>query len=361
MTGSDGQAFSGLESLRAGDRVAVALSGGLDSAVAARRLLELGLDVLAFHLVLSPEDTGLDPARAAARTLGLDLKVLDLREEFEKLIIEPFIRTYARGETPSPCIACNSVIKFGLLRERAEGLGARRLATGHYAALARRPGSAGPVLLRPADRAKDQTYFLCRLSPDMLARAAFPLAGLTKAQVRSRAEDLGLGRRPESQEVCFLAGRDYREFIKARLGRDAAEPGEFVDIEGRVLGRHRGLSGYTVGQRRGLGLPGPAPYYVLALEPDRNRIVIGTKEQTLTRRCLARDVIWSARPPETAFNALVQVRSRHRPAPARVSLLNGDRIEVVFERPQSSVAAGQAAAVYAGQTLLGGGWIERRV
>lgn len=356
---SENLAPSGLKGLKAGDRVAAALSGGVDSTVAARMLQELGLDVLAFHLMISRRQSAADQALEAARALGLELEVLDVSDEFERLIVEPFVKGYARGETPNPCTACNPTVKFGLLWEKARERGAVRIATGHYAALEPRPDGAGPALVRALDQAKDQTYFLCRLEKAMLDRAAFPLAGLTKAEVRRRALDLGLSPRVESQEVCFLAGEDYRGFIKDRLGEKALRPGDFVDARGRVLGRHQGLYSYTVGQRRGLGLPGPEPYYVLALDPGLNRVVIGTKKQTLARGFFARDMVWSVNPPGSSFQALVQVRSRHRPARARVRLLTETRIEVVFERPQSALTPGQAAAVYSDRTLLGGGWIGR--
>lgn len=339
--------------------MAVALSGGIDSAAAAHILLEQGLKVLAFHLVLTPDTSALPAAQAVAGTLGLKLEVVNLKAEFERLIIEPFIRAYAKGRTPNPCVACNAAVKFGLLWERVRAEGADYLATGHYAALGRPAGASGRVLVRTGDRQKDQTYFLCRLAPETPNRILFPLAGLTKEQVRQKAAALNIPQRAESQEICFLAGRDYRDFVRVRLGPQAASPGDFVDMGGRVLGRHHGLPDYTVGQRRGLGLPGPEPYYVLALDPENNRIVLGTKAQTLSRAFTARDIVWSVQPPGQVFDALVQIRSRHNPAPATVRLVPNSGAEVVFEESQSSITAGQAAAFYQGRVMLGGGWIER--
>lgn len=356
---SDSRASTGLDRLQPGDSVAVALSGGIDSAVAAQVLLERGLPVLAFHLVLTPDLSALSAAQAVAEILGLKLEIVNLEAKFEQLIIEPFIRAYAKGLTPNPCVACNAAVKFGLLWERVRAEGADYLATGHYTALGRPAGGSGRVLVRTGDPQKDQTYFLCRLDPETPARTVFPLAGLTKEQVRKKAAALNIAQRAESQEICFLAGRDYRDFVRARLGPQAASPGDFVDTRGRVLGRHRGLLDYTVGQRRGLGLPGPEPYYVLALDPENNRIVLGTKAQTLSRAFTARDIVWSAQPPGQVFDALVQIRSRHNPAPAKVRLVPNAGAEVVFEKPQSSITAGQAAAFYKGRVMLGGGWIER--
>jgi tRNA-specific 2-thiouridylase len=296
------------------------------------------------------------PAREAARLLGREPTVLDLADEFEDRIIRPFIRAYAEGLTPSPCVACNPAVKFGLLREAAARAGARFIATGHYAGLRDTPD--GPALVRSQATAKDQTYFLCRLTPDIIARIVLPLAGLTKDQARELARASGLPPREESQEICFLAGEDYRDFLKSRLGEAGFTPGDFTDPSGRIMGRHQGIAAYTVGQRRGLGLPGPEPYYVLAIDPARNRVILGTKSQTRSRRLIVRDPVWSiGRPPADRFDCLVQIRSRHKPAPAKVRLPEPNRVEVEFEETQSSIAAGQAAAFYNGEILLGGGWI----
>ena len=343
-----------------GARVAVAMSGGVDSTVAARRLIDKGYEVMAFHLILTAEPSGLNQARNAARLLGLDLEVLDLSSEFENLIVSPFIRAYTQGETPNPCVSCNPTIKFGLLWEIAQARGAEYLATGHYARLITSAGGQTPVLSRAHDRTKDQTYFLCRLTGQMLSRAIFPLADLSKIEVEKEAAKLGLPPRIESQDACFLAGENYRDFILSRLASQEITPGEFVNLEGRDLGRHRGLIHYTIGQRRALGIPGPEPYYVLALDPERNQIVLGTKEQTLSRNVFVRDLVWSFTPPEPHFLAKVQIRSRHRPALAQVRQLPDNRAEIVFCQPQSAITSGQAAAFYDDHLLLGGGWIEKR-
>jgi tRNA-specific 2-thiouridylase len=348
--------LTGLASLNRTDPVALALSGGVDSALAAWNLKQAGFKILACHLILRPDARTLAEARAMADCLQLELKVIDLSEPFERLVIQPFIQTYLAGQTPSPCVRCNPLIKFGLLWDSLSGLGIQALATGHYAGLARAEDGRR-LLIRPRDRQKDQTYFLSRLGPAELGRVVFPLAAETKQQTIRKAEELGWPAASDSQDICFLTDNDYRRFITSRLGASAAAPGDFVDLAGRVLGRHRGVFHYTVGQRRGLNLPGPVPYYVLALDPHKNHVVIGTRAQTYARRLLVRDVLWHTR-PSPAFTAQVQIRSRHRAAPALVRILPDHRAEVTFDQPQASMAGGQAAAFYQGDSVIGSGWIE---
>ena len=344
--------LTGLTFLNRSDPVALALSGGVDSALAAWKLGQAGFKVLACHLILRRDAGTLPQAQAVADRLRLELKVIDLSAPFEQLIIEPFVQTYLHGETPSPCVLCNPVIKFGLLWDRLSGLGVQALATGHYAGLS---GTAPDrrQLVRPRDRHKDQTYFLSRLTQSNLGRIVFPLASETKPEVLRQARELGWSTTSESQDICFLTHNDYRTFITSRLNDSMARPGDFVDLSGRVLGRHRGVFHYTVGQRRGLNLPGPEPYYVLALRPQNNLVVIGTRAQTYSFRLLVRDVVWNT-VPEPTFRARVQIRSRHRAAPALVRVRSDRKVEVTFDQPQASIAAGQAAAFYQGDTVLGG-------
>jgi tRNA-specific 2-thiouridylase len=350
--GSPAFAPSGLHRLTAGAPVAVALSGGVDSAAAAWLLKQAGFQVLGVHMILGTPGASADPAREAAHRLGIDFQVIDLASEFHRLVIAPFVQTYAAGRTPNPCAACNPAIKFGLLAQKAALLGADFLATGHYTAL----GPSGR-LVRSPHNPKDQTYFLCRLSARELNRAVFPLAGWTKEDARRIARTVGLEPSAESQDVCFLSGGDYREFLQSRLPPRALAAGDFVDARGRVLGRHQGVIHYTVGQRRGLGLPGPEPYYVLAIDPDRRRVVLGIRKKTMAREIVADHVIWSGPAMDGEFDAWVQIRSRHRPAQARVQVTASDKVRVVFGEPQSSVAPGQAAAIYIDRELAGGGWI----
>ena len=349
---------SGLERLAPGDRVAVALSGGVDSAATAWILKQRGLKVYAFHLIINRESESVEKARAAARVLELDLELVDLSREFDRLIAGPFARSYSTGETPSPCVECNPKIKFGLLLKLALARGLGFVATGHYTGLVS-DQHCGPVLVRPRDRHKDQTYFLCRVPGDALRRAVFPLAGLTKDEVRQMAALAGFEAPAESQEICFLGGGDYRDFIISRLGPEVSRPGDFVDESGLRLGRHRGLINYTVGQRRGLNVPAEEPYYVLALDPAHNRIVLGTKDRTRRQTLWLRDVVLNARPTEDVFMADVQIRSRHKAARARVEIMGTTVARVTFDQPQESPAPGQAAALYDGDVLLGGGWIAQ--
>ena len=356
---AENQILTGLERLAKDELVAAALSGGVDSTMAAATLLRRGHRVAAVHLVLTPEALSLAAARQAAAFLNLDLTVVDLSEDFERLVVAPFVQGYVRGETPSPCVLCNPVVKFGLLWDVVNKMGAAALATGHYAGLTEPAGSGGPLIIRSKDRTKDQTYFLCRLTSKQLGRTVFPLALASKSETQSQARVLGFSAPEESQDICFLSEGDYRSLIQDRLGREVSRPGLIVDSDGRALGRHQGLIHYTIGQRRGLGLPGPEPYYVLKLDPEKNQVVIGPKNRTLSESFTVRETIFNSRPSDTSFVCQVQIRSRHVPSPARVSILTKDRIRVVFDRPQSAVTAGQAAAFYQGDVLLGGGWIER--
>lgn len=345
--------FAGLEK---GATVAVALSGGVDSFAAAWLLKQAGFRPLGLHLVLRRGQDASSAQRAASR-LGIELTVLDLTAEFEHLVIEPFVQAYLDGLTPNPCAACNPAVKFGLAAQAALGLGAQCLATGHYT---RRvvTGDGLVLLARPHDRAKDQTYFLCRLSPAQAAFALFPLAGLSKNQARVIAAQAGFSPgHGESQDICFLPGGDHAGFIARRKGAEALREGEIVNRDGRVLGRHQGLLRYTVGQRRGLGVPAPRPYYVLELQPDPNRLVVGFKEDTLENELRVREAVWALRPEKDEFRALVQVRSRRAPAPALIRQESKTSFSVWFDQPQPSLAPGQAAAVFDGETLLGGGWI----
>jgi tRNA-specific 2-thiouridylase len=339
---------SGLESLRPGAPVAVALSGGVDSALTARRLEEAGFAVLAFHMILSPGARSEAEAREAARVLELDLEIIDLTGSFDELVVEPFTRWYMKGLTPSPCVMCNPAVKFGLLWEHARLRGAEAMATGHYAGLTRKTPNGRPALVRPADRRKDQTYFLCRLTSEMLGRTVFPLAGAGKEDVRAESLRLGLPRREESQDICFLQGTDYRDFVRERAGEAAFAPGDFVTSSGQVVGRHRGLAWKEA-------------FYVVGLDAANNRVVVGPKSETRSDGLRAGRAVWSMPPPAEEFDALVQIRSQHVPAAARVRLTGEETFEVRFHRPQKAAAPGQAAAVYLGDLLLGGGWITEAI
>ena len=336
--------------------MAVALSGGVDSSLAAALLLESGCRVVGLHMDLVPEigDSG-RAARTAADHLGIRLITLDLKEIFDREVREPFLDMYQRGLTPNPCAMCNREVKFKELLARAGELGAQSLATGHYAQVDR--SFDLPALMRGVSPGKEQSYFLARLKPEWLNRIYFPLGGLTKEEVREMALQRGLpsAGRAESQEACFLAGQDYREFFESRM---PVSPGPVIDPEGRVIGRHRGLFAYTVGQRRGLGIPAKRPYYVLALDGVRNTLVVGPEEALYKSEALVRAVSWLVDPEEYRDRQiLLQVRYRARPLPVDLELGRNSAVRVRFREPQRAVAPGQLAAFYCGERVLGGGWL----
>lgn len=334
----------------------MALSGGVDSSLAAALLLERGHKVLGLHMDLGIEpNPSLGAARSVARHLGVELLVVDLREAFEREVREPFLDLYQQGLTPNPCAICNREVKFKELLTVALDHGAQGLATGHYARIERIDGT--PALLRGLAGAKEQSYFLARLRPEWLGRILFPLGGLTKDRVREMAQERGLpsAQRSESQEACFLAGQDYREYYEARM---ESRPGPVADLEGRVIGRHRGLHSYTVGQRRGLGIPAKRPYYVLALDGVNNTLVVGPREALYKTEALVRAVTWLVEPRDRLEREVeVQVRYRARPLAAGLVQGPGRTVRVRFREPQRAVAPGQLAAFYLGERVLGGGWL----
>jgi tRNA-specific 2-thiouridylase len=361
------------------ERWLVAMSGGVDSSVAAGLLVESGVEVFGVTMDLggAPEAAAggavrsaarkgpccglpdVEDARAVARALGIRHYTANYRQQFASAVIEPFVAEYQAGRTPIPCSACNRVLKFDVLLRRARALGSAGVATGHYARIA--PGPDGePALYRARDREKDQTYFLFDLPRAVLAELRFPLAELSKAQVRELAARWGLvtARKPESQGICFIPDGDVRGALERLAPGGSGGPGEIVDAAGRALGEHDGARGYTPGQRRGLGLAG-GPWYVSEVDVARNRVVV-ERERTRLERChveIERAHWAEGEPPQGPVR--VQVRHRHAAAPARVSDAGGGRARIEFEAPVWAPAPGQAAVVYdaADTRLLGGGWI----
>ena len=352
-----------------GTRVVVAMSGGVDSSVVAAVASAHGLEAIGITLRLSdapetPERPGaccaggdIRDARAVAGRLGIAHYVLDYASAFRAEVMEAFAEAYLAGRTPVPCIVCNQTVKFRDLLGVARDLGAEALLTGHY--VQRLDGPGGPELHRGADPAKDQSYFLFATTRDQLAALRFPLGGLAKAETRALARRFGLpvAAKPDSQDICFVPGGDYRAVVR-RMRPQADAPGEIVDLEGRVLGRHPGLIGFTVGQRRGLDLGGrPEPLYVVRLEPETRRVVVGPRAALARGRVFLDSLAWLGEPvPEDGVDVQVKLRSLAPLVPAR--LFGGATPHLVLETPQFGVAPGQAAVAYAGSRLLGGGFIR---
>ena len=349
-------------SVSVGRKVAVALSGGVDSAVAAALLQRQGLDLQGVHLRLSPLAPPPDRVEALAQYLGIPLTVLDLQAEFAREVMDYFVSEYARGRTPNPCVRCNAAIKFGYLWEYLKKDGVTHLATGHYAR--RNLDDHGvPGLFRGVDRRKDQSYFLSRLPLSLLPHLLFPLGQMTKEEVRRLSHEAGLPVRenqPESMELCFIPTGNYQDFLKARRGIEGS-PGDFVDSRGRLLGRHRGVESYTVGQRRGLGIPAREPFYVIEIQPETNRVVLGHREELLSPGLTASGMNWLITPPAGEIEAAAVIRYRHPGVRARITPQGDGSVQVAFATPQSAVAPGQAVAFYDGDRVLGGGWIEARM
>lgn len=334
------------------------MSGGVDSTAAALLLKQAGHEVAGLHMLLHEgSDATWRAALRVGEDLGIPMHMVDLAAEFRELVIAPFVRAYAEGRTPSPCPLCNRFIKMGLLFEKARALGYDRLATGHYARV--EATAAGPILRRGKDTAKDQSYFLFMLTGEMLARAAFPLGELTKDRVRALLKSQGI--RPwdseESQELCFVPQDDYRRFLE-REGV-VSLPGPIVDTEGRILGRHRGVTHYTVGQRRGLGICGPEPLYVIGIDAKNGTLVVGPRRETYVPGVrIGRINILRETPLQVGEKLEVKVRSTALPVTCLVEAVEKDIVEVRFVGPQSGIAPGQAAVLYLGDRVVAGGWIE---
>jgi len=353
-----------------GTRVVAAMSGGVDSSVAAALAARAGLDVVGVTLQLYASGAAakrkgaccagqdIHDARRVAERLRIPHYVLDYEQRFKEKVIADFAASYARGETPIPCVRCNERIKFADLLDTARELGAEALITGHY--VRRVDGPHGPELHAAAESARDQSYFLFATTPEQLACLRFPLGGLPKSEVRTLAAELGLAvaDKPDSQDICFVPDGKYAAVVE-KLRPGAAEDGEIVDLAGRSIGRHDGVIHFTVGQRKGLGLSGNAePLFVVALDAANRRVIVGPRAALATRRVAVRDLNWLG-PHDAPFDCAVKVRSTRAAVPARVTPLADGGASVELLQPEESVAPGQACVFYDRTRVLGGGWIAR--
>ena len=362
------------------------MSGGVDSSAAAAILKEQGHELVGFTMQLWNQRRGLSvdengeplpsrccslddvyDARRVAEELGFPFYVLNLEREFEQEVVQPFIASYLHGETPIPCVACNSRLKFASLDRLALSLGCEKVATGHYARVDYDAATNRYRLLRGRDPQKDQSYFLWELTQDQLSRSLFPLGEMSKADAREAARNHGLAvaEKAESQEICFVPDGDYAGFIDRYLDSEdeldrLPGKGEIVSARGEVIGEHAGIHHYTIGQRRGIGIAGAQPLYVIGIDSARNRVIVGNQDELLSAEFTAAGVNWIARDnPTEPVNAEVRVRYRHTAAPATITPLSEDRVRVNFNEPQRAITPGQATVFYRGDEVVGGGWIVK--
>jgi len=339
------------------ENILVAMSGGVDSAAAASLLLERGFACAGAHLSLFDGAGEAEAARAAAQCLGIPLHVFDMREPFEREVITHFVDSYLHGRTPNPCVVCNRHIKFGALLGKAAQLGFDSIATGHYARL---DFSNNRWLLRKAlDETKDQSYVLYTLTQDQLARIHFPLGDMTKAQIRAYARERYFpnAQKSESQDICFIPDGDYAAFLERHTGQPL-RPGDFIDPQGRVLGRHRGTACYTLGQRKGLGLALPHPGYVCAIDSSKNTITVGTEDLLFAKTLHARDInLIACDALAQPLRCKAKIRYRQTEQWATAEQLGADALRVTFDTPQRAITPGQAVVLYDGEVVVGGATI----
>ena len=345
--------------------VVVAMSGGLDSSMAAALLKTTGWEVLGLHFLLPAPalitDARIKEAKRIARYLEVSLRIIDLRKDFERLIIEPFMDAYLQAMTPNPCVRCNALVKFECLLRYAKENGIHFIATGHYARLETGDKRRGVQLLRGGDGRKEQSYFLHRIGQAYLSRTVFPLGEITKDEARHQAREMGLPVHyiPESQEICFIPGNDYRFFVETRRGPGVNKNGNIIGVDGQKLGEHEGAYRYTIGQRQGLGIASSRPYYVKEIRPEANEVVIARREALFSRRVEANRFHWIGEmPPGNVMEVQAQIRYRHRAAPGSLEVISHDEVRFTFDEPQWAITPGQALVCYEGERVLGGGWIK---
>jgi len=343
------------------------MSGGVDSSVAAALLADAGYKVIGISMRLWGEasDSGccslddfLDARRVAAR-LGFPFYVMDFRDEFTRNVVQPFVAEYLQGRTPSPCVRCNQFVKFASFWDRARELGADWVATGHYGRI--HHGADGAELWAARDKAKDQSYFLFSIQAAVLQHMLLPVGAMSKSEVRAVAHRLGLptAAKPESQEICFAPKGEYAAFVQRYAAADEIRGGAIVDEGGAVVGSHDGVHQFTVGQRRGLGVSSSAPLYVTGIDAERSLVRVGSRASTLAFGLEAAAVNWLGAPPSAGARLQVKIRSRFAPTPVTVREVTGERFVLVSETGLAAVTPGQAAVLYDGERVVGGGWIDR--
>jgi tRNA-uridine 2-sulfurtransferase len=355
--------------------IAIAVSGGIDSLVAAYLLKKQGWQTFGLHFITgfepspgveteplpstAPLNARNHPVMHIAEQLDIPVYLVDCGRDFTTEVVGYFCRMYATGRTPNPCLVCNPKIKFGYLLDIAIKKGASALATGHYARI-EKDENARAHLLKGADPAKDQSYFLAFLNQYQLSRAVFPLHDMTKDAVKTLAAELNLQpvERDESQDICFIKGQSYGDFL-SRWGKLESKPGLIEDMTGTIIGEHRGLHRFTIGQRKGINCPAPTPYYVVRINPAENRLTVGTKKDLVSSECRVGAINWIQEPTASIIEAHTRLRYRHKAAPASIQIESDHRATVRFHSPQSAVTPGQGAVFYAGDEVLGGGWIEK--
>ena len=347
---------------------AVAISGGVDSLMAAWLLKKQGRNVIGIHFITGFETAVIRAKNAQAhnrpkihgiaKQLGIPLEILDIRAEFQEEIVNYFTQTYEKGQTPNPCMRCNPVIKFGKILSFAQRLGAHKLATGHYARI-NRDSDGNYHLFKGVDNRKDQSYFLCRLTQRQLENACFPLGEMTKSNVKRMAQRKKLRpvTRGESQDICFIKQSSYGEFLEAHEGFEP-RPGLIENINGHVIGEHNGLHLFTIGQRRGINCPAAEPYYVIRLDAERNRLTVGARKHLLSTGCIVENINWIGKPPTVPLKVLTRVRYRSKEAASTIFPQDKSTAMVRFSEPQTAVTPGQGAVFYRGNEILGGGWIS---
>ncbi len=338
-------------------RILLGMSGGVDSGTAAALLLRSGHTVIGATLIMHEiHEKDAENARRTADALGIGHITVDMRNDFERKVLAPFVAEYERGRTPNPCVLCNGFIKFPALLRAADSLGCELIATGHYAAIGRRDGH--PVITAATDKAKDQSYFLYMLGEDMLSRLIFPLSGMTKPEIRELAARYGIpsATSPDSQDICFIKDISCADFVRER-SKKPPELGSFTDTSGRILGAHKGISAYTVGQRKGLGVSAPTPLYVSHIDGESGNIILCREEELYKAKVYAENCSYFSGDIPESFEANVSLRYTKKPGRASVSSLGRGRVLIEFDEPQRAPAPGQSAVFFDGDDLLGGGII----